>query len=235
LQGAQNSMRGDRRILIVDDDAALRRSLAEQLERHAEFSALLCESAAAALAVIRREPFDAVLLGVILPDMDGRRLCRLMRAAGVTAPIIMLTGGDGEVDCLTRADSGATDQLAKPFRLGTLLERLRAHLGESAPADAAVLTIGPYSFDPITKLMSDKDSRKMVRLTEKETAILQFLYRADRTIGRDTLLDQVWGYNAGVRTHTLETHIYRLRRKIERDPARAEILVTEPGGYRLLR
>jgi DNA-binding response OmpR family regulator len=83
--------------------------------------------------------------------------------------------------------------------------------------------------------MSDKDSRKMVRLTEKETAILQFLYRADRTIGRDTLLDQVWGYNAGVRTHTLETHIYRLRRKIERDPARAEILVTEPGGYRLLR
>jgi DNA-binding response OmpR family regulator len=228
-------MRGDRRILIVDDDAALRRSLAEQLERHAEFSALLCESAAAALAVIRREPFDAVLLGVILPDMDGRRLCRLMRAAGVTAPIIMLTGGDGEVDCLTRADSGATDQLAKPFRLGTLLERLRAHLGESAPADAAVLTIGPYSFDPITKLMSDKDSRKMVRLTEKETAILQFLYRADRTIGRDTLLDQVWGYNAGVRTHTLETHIYRLRRKIERDPARAEILVTEPGGYRLLR
>jgi DNA-binding response OmpR family regulator len=235
LQGAQNSMRGDRRILIVDDDAALRRSLAEQLERHAEFSALLCESAAAALAVIRREPFDAVLLGVILPDMDGRRLCRLMRGAGVTAPIIMLTGGDGEADCLTRADSGATDQLAKPFRLGTLLERLRAHLGESAPADAAVLTIGPYSFDPITKLMSDKDSRKMVRLTEKETAILQFLYRADRTIGRDTLLDQVWGYNAGVRTHTLETHIYRLRRKIERDPARAEILVTEPGGYRLLR
>jgi DNA-binding response OmpR family regulator len=228
-------MRGDRRILIVDDDAALRRSLAEQLERHAEFSALLCENAAAALAVIRREPFDAVLLDVILPDMDGRRLCRLMRGAGVTAPIIMLTGGDGEADCLARADSGATDQLAKPFRLGTLLERLRAHLGESAPADAAVLTIGPYSFDPITKLMSDKGGRKMVRLTEKETAILQFLYRADRTIGRDTLLDKVWGYNAGVRTHTLETHIYRLRRKIERDPARAEILVTEPGGYRLLR
>ncbi len=97
-----------------------------------------------------------------------------------------------------------------------------------------MLTIGPYSFDPAAKLMSDETSSRMVRLTEKETAILQFLYRAGRAIGRDTLLGQVWGYNAGVTTHTLETHIYRLRRKIERNPARAEILVTEPGGYRLL-
>ncbi len=212
-------MRASRKILIVDDDPSLRRSLAEQLERHGEFAVLPCENAATALTVIRREPFDAVLLDVVLPDMNGRELCRLMRRAGVTAPVIMMTGSDNELD----------------FRLGTLLARLRAHLGDSAGANSAVLTIGPYSFDPAAKMMSDKAGRRMVRLTEKETAILQFLYRAGRAIGRDMLLGQVWGYNAAVRTHTLETHIYRLRRKIERDPARAEILVTEPDGYRLVR
>ena len=230
-----NGMRASRKILIVDDDPSLRRSLAEQLERHGEFAVLPCENAATALTVIRREPFDAVLLDVVLPDMNGRELCRLMRRAGVTAPVIMMTGSDNELDCITQTDIGATDHLAKPFRLGTLLERLRAHLGDSAGANSAVLTIGPYSFDPAAKMMSDKAGRRMVRLTEKETAILQFLYRAGRAIGRDMLLGQVWGYNAAVRTHTLETHIYRLRRKIERDPARAEILVTEPDGYRLVR
>jgi DNA-binding response OmpR family regulator len=228
-------MRAGRRILIIDDDASLRRSLAEQLERHGEFASLQCEDAAAALAVMHQRPFDAVLLDVILPDMDGRELCRLMRRAGVSAPIIMLTGEESEVDCRMRAEIGATDRIAKPFRLGTLLERLRAHLGESANEDAEVLTVGPYSFDPTAKLMREVNGRRIVRLTEKETAILQFLYRAGRAIGRDTLLGEIWGYNAAVKTHTLETHIYRLRRKIERDPARSEILVTEPGGYRLLR
>jgi DNA-binding response OmpR family regulator len=227
-------MRGCRRILIVDDDAALRRGLAEQLERHGEFASLQCKDAAAALAVIRREPFDAVLLDVILPDMDGHELCRLMRRAGVTAPIIMLTGGEDAINSRIETETGATDYLAKPFRLGALLERLRAHLGENVAEQPALLTIGPYSFDPAAKLMSDETSSRTVHLTEKETAILQFLYRAGRAIGRDALLGQVWGYNAGVTTHTLETHIYRLRRKIERNPARAEILVTEPDGYRLL-
>lgn len=227
-------MRGGRTILIIDDDPSLRRSLAEQLERHGEFASLQCESAAAALASIRREPFDAVLLDVVLPDMDGRELCRLMRRAGVAAPIIMLAGDETEVDCRMRAEIGATDCMAKPLRLGALLERLRSHLGDSAEENDAILTIGPYSFDPAAKLMHDQRRRRVVRLTEKETAILQFLYRAGRAIGRDTLLGQIWGYNAEVRTHTLETHVYRLRRKIERDPARAEILVTVPGGYQLL-
>ena len=227
-------MRACRRILIVDDDPLLRRSLAEQLERQGEFAVLPCEDAAAALAAIRRERFDAVLLDAALPDMDGRELCRLMRRAGVKAPIIMLTGGDAELDCMARLEIGATDTIAKPFQLGALFERLRAHIGDAPQDSPVMLAIGPYSFDPVRKLMNDAIGRRTVRLTEKETAILQFLYRAGRAIGRDTLLGQIWGYNAGVTTHTLETHIYRLRRKIERDPARAELLVTEPGGYRLM-
>jgi len=228
-------MRGSRRILIVDDDEALRLSLAEQLERHAEFVSTQCDCGKAALDMIGRERFDAVLLDVGLPDIDGRELCRLMRQGGVNAPILMLTAADSEADTVLGLDAGANDYVTKPFRLGVLLARLRAHLRQSEHSEDAIFTIGPYTFRPSAKLMTDASGRKKVRLTEKETAILKYLYHAgEQAIGRDTLLGEVWGYNAGVTTHTLETHVYRLRQKIERDPARAEILVTEPGGYRLL-
>ena len=228
-------MQGAHKILIVDDDAALRQSLAEQLERHSEFSSAECDTAAAALDAVDRHRFDAILLDVGLPDMDGRDLCRAMRRAGVTVPILMLTAADSEGDTVQGLDAGADDYVTKPFRLNVLLARLRAHLRQSEHRDDAVFAIGPYTFQPSAKLMTDANRRKKVRLTEKETAILRYLYHAgDRAIGRATLLGEVWGYNAGVTTHTLETHVYRLRQKIERDPANAEILVTEPGGYRLL-
>jgi DNA-binding response OmpR family regulator len=228
-------MRAGRRILIVDDDGVLRQSLAEQLELNDEFICVECGTAARALEIVRDERFDTIVLDVGLPDMDGRELCRLLRGAGVQVPIVMLTGADSEPDTILGLESGADDYVTKPFRLSVLLARLRAHLRQSEHSDDAVFMIGPYTFRPGAKLLTDRSGRKKVRLTEKETAILKYLYRAgDRPIGRDTLLGEVWGYNAGVTTHTLETHVYRLRQKIERDPARAEILVTEPGGYRLV-
>src|SRR5260370_24673407 len=228
-------MRGLRRILIVDDDPALRQSLVEQLERHGEFATVKCDWSSDVCSSDLGEHFDAVLLDVGLPDMDGRELCRQMREAALTVPIVMLTAAGSETDTVQGLDAGANDYVTKPFRLNELLARLRAHLRQSEHSDEAVLTIGPYTFQPGAKLMVDGSGRKKVRLTEKETAILKYLYRAgDRVIGRDTLLGEGWGYNAGVTTHTLETHVYRLRQKIERDPAHAEILATEPGGYRLL-
>lgn len=227
-------MRAGRKILIVDDDTALRQSLAEQLARHAEFASVECGTAAAALETVSRERFDAILLDIGLPDMDGRELCRIMRRTGVTAPIVMLTAADSEADTIFGLDAGANDYVTKPFRLSVLLARLRAHLRQSEHSDEAVFAIGPYMFQPGAKLLTDAERRKKLRLTEKETAILKYLYHAgERAIDRGTLLGEVWGYNAGVTTHTLETHVYRLRQKIERDPAHAEILVTEPGGYRL--
>ncbi len=228
-------MRPGRRILIVDDDGALRQSLAEQLELNEEFLTTECDTAAAALEVAKNQRFDAILLDVGLPDMDGRELCRMLRSESVHVPIVMLTGSDSDADTVLGLDSGADDYVTKPFRLSVLLARLRAHLRQSEHSDDAEFSIGPYTFRPQAKLLVDPGGRKRVRLTEKETAILKYLYRAgDRVIGRDLLLGEVWGYNAGVTTHTLETHVYRLRQKIERDPARAEILVTEPGGYRLV-
>lgn len=222
-----------KRILLIDDDDALRRSLAEQLGLHEEFETSEAQTAAAGLAVAKASNFDAILLDVGLPDMDGRDLCRLLRREGVKCPVIMLTAAATDSDTILGLDSGANDYVAKPFRLGVLLARLRAQLRQFQASDDAVFTIGPYTFQPAAKLLLD--GNRKVRLTEKEAQILKYLYRAgDRAIARETLLDEVWGYNAGVTTHTLETHVYRLRRKIEPDPANARILVTDPGGYRLV-
>lgn len=228
-------MTAGHKILIVDDDAALRRSLAEQLQLHEEFLAAEAANGTEALDMAKAQYFDAILLDVGLPDLDGRELCRVMRRAGIRSPILMLTGADGEADMILGLDSGANDYITKPFRLNVLLARLRAQLRQHELSEDAVFTIGPYTFRPSAKTLIDDAKRKKVRLTEKETAILKYLYRAgDKIIGRDVLLNEVWGYNSGVTTHTLETHVYRLRQKIERDPGKAEILVTEPGGYRLV-
>jgi DNA-binding response OmpR family regulator len=228
-------MSSKKRILLVDDDDALRQSLAEQLQLHQEFETAEAADGAAALAQARAVRFDAMLLDVGLPDMDGRDLCRLLRREGMRCPVIMLTAATTDADTILGLDSGANDYISKPFRLGVLLARLRAHLRQFEQSDDAVFPIGPYSFRPAAKLLLDEVRNHKIGLTDKETAILKFLYRAgEKVIGRDVLLGEVWGYHASVTTHTLETHVYRLRQKIEQDPANAQILVTEPGGYRLV-
>ncbi len=224
-----------RKILLVDDDDALRESLAEQLDLHQEFEVAAVAKGAEAMEHARSAHMDLVLLDVGLPDMDGREVCRLMRSNGVKCPIIMLTGHDSDADTILGLDSGANDYVTKPFRFGVLLARIRAQLRQHEQSEDAVFKIGPYTFKPAAKMLLEEEKNKKVRLTEKETSILKYLYRSgDRVVGRDVLLHEVWGYNAGVTTHTLETHIYRLRQKIEPDPSNAEILVTETGGYRLV-
>jgi len=237
--GSERAAAGEKlsgkKILVVDDDDALRESLAEQLQLHEEFATVLAATARESLEMVKKDYFDAILLDVGLPDMDGREACRLMRRVGVKVPIIMLTGADTDADTILGLDAGANDYITKPFRLGVLLARLRAQLRQHEQSEDAVFTIGPYTFQPSGKVLIDEAGDRKVRLTEKETSILKYLYRAgEKAVDRDTLLGEVWGYNAGVTTHTLETHVYRLRQKIEADPSNAEILVTEPGGYRLV-
>ena len=220
-------------ILIVDDDAELRGALAEQLQLHEEFAAVEAETAADGVRLAKEVRPDLVLLDVDLPDMDGREACKVMRKNGVTAPIMMLTAADTDSDAILGLDSGANDYVTKPFRFGVLLARIRAHLRSHEASEDASFRIGPYEFRPSAKQLVD-DKGKKIRLTEKETSILKYLYRAgEKAISREELLTEVWGYNAGVTTHTLETHVYRLRQKIEPDPGSASILITEAGGYRL--
>ena len=229
-------MSGERPILIVDDDDTLRETLAEQLQVDGEFQAMEAATLADAGAKLGAKDarFDALILDVSLPDGDGRDFCATLRKQGQRMPVIMLTGSDDEVDIVRGLDSGANDYIAKPFRLAELLARLRAQLRIFENSEDAVFTIGPYTFRPSAKLLQEPVRNRRIRLTEKEAAILKFLYRAgERPVPRQILLNEVWGYNAAVTTHTLETHIYRLRQKIEPDPANARLLVTEGGGYRL--
>jgi DNA-binding response OmpR family regulator len=223
-----------KRILLVDDEDDLREALSEQLVMTEDFDVFEAGSGAQACERVKEGLYDLVILDVGLPDTDGRELCRLMRKQGVKCPILMLTGHDTDADTILGLDAGANDYVTKPFRFPVLLARIRAQLRQHEQSEDAVFQLGPYTFKPAMKLL-ETDDQKKIRLTEKETNILKFLYRAQSgVVARDVLLHEVWGYNAGVTTHTLETHIYRLRQKIEPDPSNARLLVTESGGYRLV-
>jgi DNA-binding response OmpR family regulator len=223
-----------RRILIVDDDVALRSSLREQLDLLGQYEIAEAGTLAEAAQALKDEIVDLMILDVNLPDGDGREGCRRMRSQGYKGPVIMLTARDTENDAVHGLESGANDYVTKPFRFNVLLARIRAQLRQHDISEEAVFRIGPYTFKPAAKVLIKSDSKK-VRLTEKESNILKFLYRSgQQVVGRDTLLNEVWGYNPAATTHTLETHIYRLRQKIEANPSQAKLLVTEPGGYKLV-
>jgi DNA-binding response OmpR family regulator len=200
------------RILLAESDSVLRASLAEQLqhEGHDVVAAGTVEDAAHAA---RTGAFAFAIVGL------GDDAAAALRAAGLSAPLLLL------------GESATQESLAKPFRFSALLARMHALMTHHASSGDAAVRIGPYTFHPSAKLL--QAGQRKVRLTEKETNILKFLHASAGTVPRDILLHEVWGYGPAVATHTLETHIYRLRKKIEQDPARAQILLTEGGGYRL--
>ena len=223
-----------KRILLVDDDEDLREALGEQLLMTEDFDVFEAGNGSDAMEKVKSELYDLIVLDVGLPDTDGRELCRLMRKQGVKCPVLMLTWHDCDSDTILGLDAGANDYVTKPFKFPVLLARMRAQLRQHEQSEDAIFTLGPYTFKPAMKMLITEDERK-IRLTEKETNILKFLYRStEGVVPRDILLHEVWGYNAGVTTHTLETHIYRLRQKIEPDPSNVRLLVTESGGYHLM-
>lgn len=221
-------------ILIVDDDAELRQALVEQFDLEDAFATVAVGNAAEAFAAAAEHKPAIIVLDVSLPDMDGIEACRKFREQGVKAPIILLTGlAREEQDQVQGLDAGANDYVLKPFKFSVLLARIRAHLRSHEASEDAVYRIGPYEFRPAMRLLIDPAEKK-IRLTDKEASILRYLYRSgQKPVGRDELLREVWGYNANVTTHTLETHIYRLRQKIEPDAQSPKLLITETGGYRL--
>ena len=223
-----------RKILLVDDDDDLREALSEQLVMTEDFDVFEARTGAEGMEKAKAAAYDLVILDVGLPDTDGRELCKRLRKAGVKCPVLMLTGHDSDADTILGLDAGANDYVTKPFKFPVLLARIRAQLRQHEQSEDAVFQLGPDTFKPSQKVLVDVKDKK-IRLTEKETNILKFLYRAQSgVVAREVLLHEVWGYNAGVTTHTLETHIYRLRQKIEADPANARLLVTESGGYKLV-
>jgi len=227
-------MPNKRKILIVDDDSELRDALTEQLSLLEEFDVVAAENGSESVQTVKIGQIDLVIMDVGLPDINGHDAVRILRRNGFKSPIIMLTGHDTDSDTILGLESGANDYVTKPFRFDVLLARIRAQLRQHEASEDAVFTIGPYTFRPSSKILLNPKGNK-VRLTERETSILRYLYRAgQRPVSRETLLQEVWGYNSGMTTHTLETHIYRLRQKIEMDPTAPVILVTESHGYKLV-
>ena len=219
-------------VLIVDGDNAMRETLRAQLTRDDAFA--VTEAASAREAEINlfnggRE-FAAVIMDATLPDGDGHAVCARLRANGLSMPVILMNGSNRV------ATAEDTITIAKPFRLSELMTRLKDRVARHQLRTArAAIRIGPYELKVDEKSLQSENGGR-IRLTEKETAILTFLHgKAARPVPRAELLKEVWGYNPAVTTHTLETHIYRLRRKIEADPANAALLLTEAGGYRLAR
>jgi DNA-binding response OmpR family regulator len=210
-----------RHILLVDDDAILRSSLAEQLAREGAYTIVEAADIGEARKRAGEESYALAIIAQRLPDGAGDGLARELKNQGFDAPVLLLADPE--------APPPASDHIVKPFRFADLLAKLNHHLSRHAASDDTPVTIGPYLFRPGAKLLT-AGARK-VRLTEKETDILKFLHAAGATVARETLLHEVWGYNPAVTTHTLETHIYRLRKKIE--DGEAKILLTEDGGYRL--
>ncbi|MEL6577477.1 MAG: response regulator transcription factor [Pseudomonadota bacterium] len=183
------------------------------------------------------EPFDLVIIGSILPSPGPVALLRALRSQGVLCPLLVLLDGEGAAqDMVTvRAfDAGANDVFPGRCSDAALLARIRAHLRHAEGSEGATLMIGPYQLVPLKKTLTASDGAR-VRLTGKEVEILRQLHRArGTTVERQALLVEIWGYNAKVNTHTLETHIYRLRRKMETDPTEPRLILTERGGYRLV-
>jgi len=231
---SRDVMASGKRILLVDDDAHLRAALTEQLAE--DFVPVEAATAAEGRALALSETFDAILMDVGLPDQDGRALCRALRGAGIACPILMLTGATEEHDMISGLDAGANDYVVKPFRFGELMARLRAQLRQHRIANDAELTVGPFRFLPARRQLVGPDTGLAIRLTDKEAAILRALHRAKGGIvARETLLDGIWGYGQTVDTHTLETHIYRLRRKLDTIAGCGALVETAGGGYRLAR
>ena len=219
-----------RKILIVDDDPGLRDALTEQLSLHEEFEAIAVENGSKGVQAAKAGQVDLVIMDVGLPDIDGREAVRILRKNGFKAPIMMLTGHDTDSDTILGLESGANDAVP-------LCRAAGAHPRPAPPARSQRgrdLHHRPVYVPAKLEAPSQPKGNK-VHLTERETSILRYLYRADqRPVSRETLLQEVWGYNSGLTTHTLETHIYRLRQKMEKDAAAPAILVTEVGGYKLV-
>ena len=228
-----------RLLLLINHNHAFREELAAQFAFHDDFETISIDNAVEGIKAAVDTHFDVILVDVDLRDMLGTHLCQLMRSQGVTTPVILLIENEGDAHEVSNLYGGVNEYIIKPFRFALLLAKLRAQLDSHEQSDDAVFQIGPYDFAPAFKKLTPrldetKGETEDIRLTQKETDILDYLYRAKgKAVGRAKLLREVWGYNDGLTTHTLETHIYRLRKKIEPIKGKATLIVTEPGGYRL--
>ncbi len=222
------------KILVVDDEETMVRSLSTLLAEEGYEVAVATDSGRA-LEAARAERPDLILLDVMLPSVDGMEVCRQIRTWS-TVPIIMLTAKTGEVDKVVGLEVGADDYVTKPFSSRELVARIKANLRraqmQAQQAQEERLAVGDVVMDVGTRRVTVRD--REVTLSPKEFDLLKVLLgHPGRVLGRDFLLNQVWGEDFFGDTRTLDVHIRWLREKIEQDPSKPEHIQTVHGvGYR---
>lgn len=229
----------DHRVLVVEDTPEVARLVADNLGQIVR-EITVCGDGRTALKILERERVDLVILDVMLPELGGLEVCRALRAAGNTVPILMLSARSSELDRIVGIEFGADDYMVKPFSTLELLARVKAlfrrcdhQAANHVPVQDSRLMVANLSIDRLSRQVSSNG--KEVPLTEKEFDLLcVFAGNPGRVYSRSQLLDLVWGFGSGVYEGTVTSHINRLRARIEPDPANPTIIETVWGiGYRL--
>ena len=221
------------KILLINNDKDLGEALVFQLTLVEKYQIIETNDETSALVQINDNFCELVIINSQSSALKKCNLTKSLRSAGYNKSIIILINRNNNLDNSDDHNHKADEYIVKPFRYPVLLKSIETQLHKFKKSENTLYNIGNYVFKPNSKTLETNEGRS-IRLTEKENNILKFLYKnLGNTVSRETLLHEVWGYNSKVTTHTLETHIYRLRQKIEDDPSNACFLITEPGGYKL--
>jgi DNA-binding response OmpR family regulator len=219
------------RILIVEDEEALAEGVARGLTAEG-FEVTVAHDGLTGLEQARSEDIDAIVLDIMLPGMNGYKVCQTLRDEGVGTPILMLTAKDGEYDEAEALDTGADDFLSKPFSFVVLVARIRALLRRSADGRGQPLVIGDLTLDPISRTCHRGET--LISLTTREYELLEALMRRPgQVIDKQDLLEKVWGEDFEGDPNVVEVYIGYLRRKLDRPFGRNDIRTVRGAGYRI--
>ena len=218
------------KILLIERDIDLREVLCEQFSNTNRFKVFKSSNIPETSKLLSNQTFDVIVVDLHPSGPVSRELSGLICETDLECPVLVITNENDVPAHVFGSDKRISDYIKKPFKFTDLLSRIDFLFQKR---DETTLLIGPYTFQPAMKLLLTESSKE-IRLTEKETSMLLFLYHSkDYVVQRDTLLNEVWGYSTDVTTHTLETHVYRLRQKMKLSPGDTDLLMTEAGGYRL--
>jgi DNA-binding response OmpR family regulator len=219
------------RVLVVEDEEGLAEGLRKGLEAEG-FATDVAATGTDGLWMAREHPYDAIVLDILLPGMNGYRVCATLRDEGVWTPILMLTAKDGEFDEAEALDTGADDFVTKPFSYVALVARIRALIRRGGTERPAILLAGDLRFDPGTRRAS-RGGVELV-LTAREAALLEFLLRrAGSVVSKTDIIDHVWEGEFDGSLNIVEVYIRQLRNKLDRPFGRSAIQTVRGAGYRL--
>jgi two-component system, OmpR family, response regulator len=223
-------MAGSMRLLVVEDEQRLAAGLQKGLEAEG-FAVDVVHNGTDGIWMARENPFDAIILDVMLPGANGYQVCRTLRDEGNWTPILMLTAKDGVWDEVEGLDTGADDYLTKPFSYAVLIARLRALHRRGARARPTVLEVGDLLLDPATRRVRLRGEQ--IELTHREFAILEYLLRhPDEVMSKREILDHVWDFDFDGDPNIVEVYVRRLRTKLHKDQPVIETV--RGAGYRLV-